>query len=113
VTGVSRGIGLAITRHMSDPGLGHVRHRRPATDLHAVEQIPNVRPTGTSFAPPWPGRTRRSSCSSTATPPASHREGVRPAARGAHSRPRPGDQQFPTAVGFLAGGSRAAAHVAV
>src|SRR5438128_9428187 len=44
VTGASRGIGLAITRHMSDRGWDVHATARSATDLHELAQLPRVHP---------------------------------------------------------------------
>lgn len=44
VTGASRGIGLAITRHMSDRGWDVYATARSADDLRDLEQLPRVHP---------------------------------------------------------------------
>ena len=44
VTGASRGIGLAITRHMSDRGWDVYATARSAADLRGLDQLPNVHP---------------------------------------------------------------------
>jgi NAD(P)-dependent dehydrogenase (short-subunit alcohol dehydrogenase family) len=44
VTGASRGIGLAITRHLSDRGWDVHATSRSAADLRDLEQLPNVHP---------------------------------------------------------------------
>ena len=44
VTGASRGIGLAITRHMSDRGWEVYATARSAADLRDLDQVPNVHP---------------------------------------------------------------------
>ena len=44
VTGASRGIGLAITRHMSDRGWDVYATARSAADLRDLDQLPNVHP---------------------------------------------------------------------
>lgn len=44
VTGASRGIGLAITRHMSDRGWEVYATARSAADLHDLGQVPRVHP---------------------------------------------------------------------
>jgi NAD(P)-dependent dehydrogenase (short-subunit alcohol dehydrogenase family) len=44
VTGASRGIGLAITRHMSDRGWEVYATARSADDLRDLEQLPLVHP---------------------------------------------------------------------
>ena len=45
VTGASRGIGLAITRHLSAQGWEVYAGARSETDLHELDAIPNVHPT--------------------------------------------------------------------
>lgn len=44
VTGASRGIGLAITRHLSERGWAVYATARSADDLRALGQLPNVHP---------------------------------------------------------------------
>ena len=44
VTGASRGIGLAITRHMSERGWDVYATARSADDLHDLDQLPHVHP---------------------------------------------------------------------
>ena len=44
VTGASRGIGLAITRHLSDQGWDVYATARSDADVHALGQLPRVHP---------------------------------------------------------------------
>ncbi|MFI6429782.1 SDR family NAD(P)-dependent oxidoreductase [Rhodococcus oryzae] len=44
VTGASRGIGLAITRHMSDLGWDVYATARSAADLRDLDRMPRVHP---------------------------------------------------------------------
>lgn len=44
VTGAGRGIGLAITRHMSDKGWDVYATARSSDDLRALDQMPHVHP---------------------------------------------------------------------